>query len=147
MPEPPPLVKLGTTPPPPPTHTHTHTHFWISPGNAGWIDSYHSPSHQRWWYTLVNFHWAHVRFRPVPFASCGNGSCDNSPAAVSFTVLSQTSRRPILFQNSTIAWAMLICFGYRIASKSEKAYLRPYHWARIPIKHRPFGYSRLNMTK
>ena len=48
---------------------------------------------------------------------------DNSPAAVSFTVLSQTPRRPsyIYYQNSTIAWAMLIHFGYRIASKNEKA--------------------------
>ena len=85
---------------------------------------------------LVNFHWARVRFGPVPLASCGNGSGVNSPTAVYFTVLSQTPRRPSYFQNSIIAWAMLIhvYFGYLIASKSEKAYKRPYHWARIPIK-------------
>ena len=39
---------------------------------------------------LVNFHWARVRFGPVPLVSCGNGSCVNSPAVVSFTVISQT---------------------------------------------------------
>ena len=53
--------------------------------------------------TLVNFHWARVRFGPVPLASCGNGSIVNSPAAVYFTVLSQTPRRPSYFQSSTIA--------------------------------------------
>ena len=82
----------------------------------------YSPARLRWWYTLVNFHWARVRFGPVPLASCGNGSGVNSPTAVSFTVLSQTPRRPSYFQNSIIAWAMLIYFGYWIASKSEKAY-------------------------
>ena len=75
-----------------------------------------------WWYTLINLHWARVRFGPVPLASCGNGSGVNSPTALSFTVLSQTPRRPSYFQNSIIAWAMLIYFGYRIASKSKKAY-------------------------
>ena len=71
---------------------------------------------------LVNFHWARVRLGPVPLASCGNGSGVNSPTAVSFTVLSQTPRRPSYFQNSIIAWAMLKYFGYWIAYKSEKAY-------------------------
>ena len=37
---------------------------------------------------LVNFHWARVRFGPVPLESCGDGSGVNSPTAVSFTVLS-----------------------------------------------------------
>ena len=46
---------------------------------------------------------------------------DYSPAAVSFTVLSQTPRRSSYFENFTIAWAMLINFGIRIASKNEKA--------------------------
>ena len=64
----------------------------------------YSPALMRWWYTLVNFHWARVRFGPVPLASCGNGSIVNSPAAVSFTVLSQTPRRPSYFQSSTIAF-------------------------------------------
>ena len=52
---------------------------------------------------LVNLHWARVRFGPVPLACCGNGLIVNSPAAVSFTVLSQTPRRPRYFQSSTIA--------------------------------------------
>ena len=52
---------------------------------------------------LVNFHWARVRFGPVPLASCGNGLIVNSPAALYFTVLSQTPRRPSYFQKSTIA--------------------------------------------
>ena len=43
-----------------------------------------------------------VRFGPVPLASCGNGSIVNSPAAVYFTVLSQTPRRLSYFQSSTI---------------------------------------------
>ena len=64
---------------------------------------YYSPARQRWCYTLVNFHWARVRFGPVPLASCRNGSTVNSPAAVYFTVLSQTPRRPSYFQSSTIA--------------------------------------------
>ena len=34
--------------------------------------------------------WACVRFEPVLLASCGNGPGVNSPAAVYFTVLSQT---------------------------------------------------------
>ena len=55
------------------------------------------------YYTLVNFHWARVRFGPVPLASCGNGLGVNSPTAVFFTVLSQTPRRPSYFQNSIIA--------------------------------------------
>ena len=63
-----------------------------------------------------------VRFGPVPLASCGNGLGVNSPTAVSFAVLSQTPRRPSYFQNSIIACAMLIYFGYWIASKSEKTY-------------------------
>ena len=50
--------------------------------------SHYSPARQRWWYTLVNFHWARVRFGPFPLASCGNWSGVNSPTAVSFTVLS-----------------------------------------------------------
>ena len=53
--------------------------------------------------TLVNFHWARVRVGPVPLASCGNGSTVSSPAAVYFTALSQTPRRPSYFQSSTIA--------------------------------------------
>ena len=64
---------------------------------------FYSPARQRWWYTLVNFHWARVRFGPVPLASCGNGSIVNSPAAVYFTVFSQTPCRPSYFQSSTIA--------------------------------------------
>ena len=81
------------------------------------LNNYNSPAHQRWWYTLVNFHWARVRFGPVPLASCGlNGSGVHSPTAVSFTVLSQTPRQPTYFQNSISAWAMLIYFGYWIAS-------------------------------
>ena len=52
---------------------------------------------------LVNFHWALVRFGPVPLTSCGNGSIVNSPAAVYFTILSQIPRRPSYFQSSTIA--------------------------------------------
>ena len=59
--------------------------------------------------------WARVRFGPVPLAVA------NSPAAVSFIVLSLTPRRSSYFQNSTIARAMLINSGYRIASKNEKA--------------------------
>ena len=31
--------------------------------------------------------------------------------------------------------------------KVKRPIRRPYHWARIPIKHGPFGYSRLNVTK
>ena len=52
---------------------------------------------------LVNFHWARVRFGTVPLASCGNGLIVNSPAAVYFTVLSQTPRRPSYFQSLIIA--------------------------------------------
>ena len=32
--------------------------------------------------------WARVQFGPVPLESCGNGSCVNTPAALSFLVLS-----------------------------------------------------------
>ena len=52
---------------------------------------------------LVNFHWVHVRLGPVPLASCGNGSIVSSPAAMYFTVLSQTPCQPSYFQSSTIA--------------------------------------------
>ena len=89
----------------------------------------------------------------LPLGACSILACSISKfrkwiwCAVSFTVLSQTPRRPSYFQNATIAWAMLKYFGYRIASKSENAYKRPYHWARIPIKHGLFGYSRLSVTK
>ena len=62
--------------------------------------SHFSPARR---FTLVNFHGARVRFGPVPLASCGNGSIVNSPAAVYFTVHSQTPRRPSYFQSSTIA--------------------------------------------
>ena len=48
-------------------------------------------------------HWVRVRFGPVPLASCGNVPGVNSPTVVSFTVLSQTPRRPSYFQNSIIA--------------------------------------------
>ena len=72
------------------------------------IRVHNSPTRQRSWYTLVNFHWARFQFGPVPLASCEKGSDVNSPAAVSFTLLSQTPRRPSYFQISTIAWAMLI---------------------------------------
>ena len=46
--------------------------------------------------------WTRVRFGPVPLASCGilatKGSGVNSPAAVSFTVFSQTPRGSIVAQ-------------------------------------------------
>ena len=87
---------------------------------TSWTDS---PLRQRWWYTLVSFYWVHVRFEPVPLASSRKGSSVNSPVAVSFTNLSQTLRRPSYFQNPKIAWELLIYFGYRIASKSEKGLL------------------------
>ena len=54
-------------------------------------------------FTSASTRWARVRLGPVPLASYGNGSIVNSPAAVSFTVLSQTPRRPSYFQSSTIA--------------------------------------------
>ena len=69
---------------------------------------------------LVNFHWARVRFGPVPLASCGNGSGVNSPTAVSFTVLSQTPRRPSYFRNSIIALAMLIYFDTGLLLKAKR---------------------------
>ena len=69
----------------------------------------------RWWYTLVIFHGR--AFDLGLFYK----QAANSPAAVSFTVLSQTPRWSSYIQNSTIAWAMLINFGIRIASKNEKA--------------------------
>ena len=62
-------------------------HKYIAPGYCG----------------NLNFHWARVRFGPVPLAIFGNGSIVSSPAAVYFTVLSQTPRRPSYFQSSTIA--------------------------------------------
>ena len=109
-----------------PKHEHLYT-FKASWDTSNYIFDFihittYSPARQRWRYTLVNFHWARVRFGTVPLVSSENGSGVNSPAAVFFTVLSQTTRRPSYFQNSTIAWAVLRYFGYRIASKSKKVY-------------------------
>ena len=74
------------------THTKPQISYFVVVYLFRVLIKTYSPSRQRWWYTWVNFHWARVRFGPVPFASCGNGWGVNSPAAVSFTVLSQSPR-------------------------------------------------------
>ena len=50
-----------------------------------------SPARQRWWYTLVNFHWARVRFGPMDRLLTPQKQC-----LLLF-------RRPSYFQSSTIA--------------------------------------------
>ena len=58
---------------------------------------------------------------PVPLANCGNGSGVNSPTAVSFTVLSQTPRRPSYGKGITTT--SMVCPRYLSSLKTSFWYL------------------------
>ena len=79
--------------------------------------------------------------RACSISKLRHGSIVNSPAAVCFTVFSQTPCRPSFFQTSTIALDTGLLLKAKMSIRDLTTELES------RSSHGPFGYSRLNVTK